>query len=226
MAIKETKSSDTAKVNPALAWHFARIKGDLSFAALRKKMADEGFAIGSSTLQRIALGEPGARLESLNKLAMFAKMAPEDLLKYPDEDEGEFVEVQRVEVRLSAGGGATATPYEVVGGLAFRRSFLTDVGVSAEDARIVDVHGSSMFPTIHDGSVLLISTKNSAKQPMHNKIFALIHPVDGLLVKRLMRDGDLWYAHSDNPAYKPIAISDGEPISILGRAMWMAVKLD
>ena len=226
MSTKEANQTDMARVNPALAWHFARIKGRSSFAALRKKMADQGLAIGSSTLQRIAVGEVGARLESLNKLAKFANMSPEDLLKYPDEDEGEFVEVQRVEVRLSAGGGAAATPYEAIGGLAFRRSFLREVGVSPEDAKIVDVHGSSMFPTIHDGSVLLISTKKSAQEPVHNKIFALIHAVDGLLVKRLMRDGGQWYAHSDNPAYDPIAIGDGEPISILGRARWMAVKLD
>lgn len=129
-------------------------------------------------------------------------------------------------VKLSAGYGAEPEAEETVGSLKFKKSFLRSVGVSKKNARIVDVKGPSMDPTIRDGSVLLISTSN--REPMHDHFFAIAKPDEGLLVKRLVRLPDgTWVARSDNrdPAFRDIPIGPGEPAYILGRAVWMGVKL-
>lgn len=139
------------------------------------------------------------------------------------EDGGDFVDVARVNVRLAAGGGSPPQLHEVIGHLKFARSFLRSCGVSVQGARVVDVKGSSMEPTIKDGAVLLVSTNN--REPVDNQIFALVRPTEGLIVKRLVRQGGHWVARSDNRDHADFLIDDGEPITIIGRAIWMGAKL-
>lgn len=137
-------------------------------------------------------------------------------------DDG-FVDVSRINVQLAAGDGANPQVEEVIGHLKFARSFLRSCGVSAQGARVVDVKGPSMEPTIKDGAVLLVSTSN--REPVDNQIFALVRPSEGLIVKRLMRQGEHWVARSDNRDHADFLIDDGEPITIIGRAIWMGAKL-
>lgn len=139
----------------------------------------------------------------------------------PETDE--FVDVLRVNVRVAAGHGTVGEIEETVGALKFTRAFLRSIGVSAASARVVEVHGPSMEPTIRDGAVLLLSTSN--REPINDAIFALARPTEGLIVKRLVRLGQQWVARSDNREFADIPIGDGEPISIIGRAHWMGAKL-
>lgn len=136
---------------------------------------------------------------------------------------GDFVDVPRVDVQLAAGNGANPQVEEVIGHLKFARSFLRSCGVSVQGARVVDVKGPSMEPTIKDGAVLLVSTSNH--EPVDNQIFALVRPSEGLIVKRLVRQGAQWVARSDNRDHADFLINDGEPITIIGRAIWMGAKL-
>lgn len=135
----------------------------------------------------------------------------------------EFVDVPRVNVKLAAGHGATPQVEEVIGNLKFTREFLRGCGVSIQGARVVDVRGPSMEPTIKDGAVLLVSTNN--REPVEGQIFAMVRPSEGLIVKRLMRKDGHWVARSDNRDHDDIPIDDGEPITIIGRAIWMGAKL-
>jgi phage repressor protein C with HTH and peptisase S24 domain len=48
---------------------------------------------------------------------------------------------------------------------------------------------------------------------------------EGLFVKCLMRKDSHWVAPSDNRDHDDIPIDDGEPITIIGRAIWMGAKL-
>lgn len=135
----------------------------------------------------------------------------------------DFVEVKRISAVVSAGPGATEGIYEEVGSLAFRREFLSNCGVTPGAARILNVKGTSMEPTIPDGSVLLVNTAN--KEPRSGAIYALARG-DELLVKRLVSSGDMWLARSDNQDGNPdFQINDGEVIVILGRAVWIGAKL-
>lgn len=139
------------------------------------------------------------------------------------DNESKFVDVQRINVRLSAGHGATPQIEELLGHLKFAREFLRNCGVPPSSARVVDVHGESMEPTIKDGAVLLISTNN--REPVENQIFAMVRPAEGVIVKRLARSDGHWIARSDNRDFSDIRIDDGEPITLLGRAIWMGAKL-
>lgn len=137
--------------------------------------------------------------------------------------DNDFVDVARVNVKLAAGHGTEPKIEEVIGHLKFARSFLRSCGIGPQGARVVDVKGPSMEPTIKDGAVLLISTNN--REPADNQIFALARPTEGLIVKRLVRLGDDWVARSDNREFADLPINDGEPITIIGRAIWMGAKL-
>jgi phage repressor protein C with HTH and peptisase S24 domain len=138
-------------------------------------------------------------------------------------DQIDFVDVPRVDVQISAGSGRVVGVEEVVGHLKFSGSFLRSCGVAPGSARVVDVHGASMEPTIKDGAVLLISTNN--REPVENQIFAMARPGDGLIVKRLARQAEHWIARSDNRDFQDFIINDGEPITIIGRAVWMGARL-
>ena len=154
------------------------------------------------------------------RLASKARGIAESVGQVPDE----FVEVARVNVDLSAGPGAIGGIHEEIGSLAFRRDFLAGCGVTPASAKIVNVKGSSMEPTLPNGAVLLINRANT--EPINGKIFALAKADDGLLVKRLVLIGKDWFARSDNPDGNPdFMINDGEPVTVLGRVVWMGVKL-
>lgn len=138
----------------------------------------------------------------------------------------DFVEVSRVDVRLAAGNGAVCDIYDELGSLQFRRDFLRSCGVgSPENAKVVNATGTSMEPTIPDGAVLLINRSN--REPRSGHIFALAKAHEGLVVKRLVEVGGIWFARSDNPDGNPdFPINDDmEPVTIVGRAVWMGAKL-
>jgi phage repressor protein C with HTH and peptisase S24 domain len=81
-----------------------------------------------------------------------------------------------------------------------------------------------MEPTIPHGAVLLINSANT--EARNGKIFALAKGDEGLVVKRLIKSGDMWIARSDNADGNPdFPINDGIPVTIIGRAVWIGTKL-
>lgn len=165
----------------------------------------------------------GLRCEIADFSPRLAAEAAKNAEFVPAPEDDPFVPVKQINVRLSAGSGSEPEIEEVIGHLKFTKQFLRSVGVSAASARVVDVRGSSMEPTIKDGSVLLVSTNN--REPRNDAIFAMVRPVEGLIVKRLIKHGKDWIARSDNREFEDIVIGHGEPITIIGRAHWMGVKL-
>lgn len=141
-------------------------------------------------------------------------------------DDGNFENVPRIDARLSGGDGSVEGFEEVIGNLKFASAFLRSIRVGKKFARVVDVRGHSMHPTIPDGAVVLIDTSESGKEPLDGEIFAIVRPVEGLSIKRLRRlDVGSWVATSDNPSGPTIPIGEGEPADVVGRARWMGAKL-
>lgn len=136
----------------------------------------------------------------------------------------DYVDVKQINVSVAAGNGATGEVEEVIGSLKFKAAFLRSCGVNAKQARIVDVVGHSMYPTIRDGAVLLIDLKD--RELLDGHIYAMSRSVDGLIVKRAKKSGDLWFATSDNRDHDDIPMNDeSDPVDIIGRAKWMGAKL-
>lgn len=142
-----------------------------------------------------------------------------------DEDEtADFVPVSHLSVEVGAGGPRETAVVEELGKLHFRRDFLRSAGVSASQAAIVEVVGTSMEPTIRDGAVLLINRAD--REPRSGYVYAFYNE-DGMLVKRLFNRGGIWVASSDNPDKEehPDIVLDGGVAHIQGRAIWMGAKL-
>ena len=130
----------------------------------------------------------------------------------------EFVMVRRVDVKLSAGHGAFVYSEDDLSRLAFRADFLRTVGAGPENSVSVTVDGSSMEPTIPDGSTVLINMR--AKSILPGRIYAF--RLDGqLLIKRLYHDSrGTVTARSDNPEFDDLRISDDcADFEILGRVL-------
>ena len=133
-------------------------------------------------------------------------------------DADAYAYVPRYDVRLAAGSGEVLDQEAVAGGhVAFRREWLHHHGLRAKNLSLVDVTGDSMVPTIRAGDSALVD--HSKRQPRSDRIFAL-HTPDGLIVKRMRRQGGRWMAESDNAKHGPRAL--GETDGVIGRVMWWA----
>ncbi|NEX47640.1 S24 family peptidase [Pseudotabrizicola algicola] len=142
-------------------------------------------------------------------------------------DGKDFAHIPLHGASLAAGGGAMNEGETVIDHLAFRRSWLTRIGVSASSARLARATGDSMMPTIHPGDMLLIDTSKDAppdkpRSPKDTRpapIYALLD--DGAArVKRLAlvdknNLGLLSDNHTTPPEFRPIS-----DVKIIGKVMW------
>lgn len=139
----------------------------------------------------------------------------------------DFVQVPVHEADLAAGDGRTNDSEDIEGHLAFRRSWLKRLGISATGAVIARARGESMSPTIQDGDVVLID-RFSVEVPAKPRepgdirpapIYALLD--DGAArIKRVALAGPGTLALlSDNPAVPP-EFRPASAVSIIGKVRW------
>lgn len=212
--------------NPILAENVASLTKEKAVGRLRQDMKSQGYDIGQGTLARIIKGDAGVRMASLQKFADYFRVDLDSLLRGSvDASDEDFVTVTRLNVQVGAGPGRAVGVVEEVGLLQFRRDFLRSAGVSAGNAAIVTVKGTSMEPTISDGAVLLLNRAD--KEPRNGFIYAFSWGGE-MLVKRLQKVGEVWHAVSDNAdrQFHPDIIINGESEALIqGRAIWMGAKL-
>ena len=120
-------------------------------------------------------------------------------------------------VRLAAGIDSVVDQEDLAGHVAFRKTWLGSNGLRAKNLSLVDVMGDSMEPKLLDGDSVLVN--HASRDPIEGRVFA-ISTGDGPLVKRLRQEGGRWWAHSDNPNYKPRTL--GEDAGVIGRVVWTA----
>lgn len=146
----------------------------------------------------------------------------------PTEKDGlgdDFALVPYYDVEASAGNGRTVGGEAAIGNLAFRREWLRQKGLRNKDLSVIRVAGDSMYPTIRDGSWVLIDTNQAHVKS--DGIYALL--VDGdLVAKRLQVDlaGGGMYIRSDNPAYREqhLTADQANRLHIVGRVIWAGVE--
>ncbi|MGD9865500.1 MAG: helix-turn-helix transcriptional regulator [Pseudodonghicola sp.] len=130
---------------------------------------------------------------------------------------------------LAAGAGAENGSEEIVDHLAFRRDWLTRIGVSASSARLARVWGDSMQPSLWAGDMILINTssrepplrRRDARDQRRSPIYALIDNGEAR-VKRIERPTeDQMLLISDSPDYAPeLRRGSDEAITIVGKVVW------
>lgn len=136
-------------------------------------------------------------------------------------DSDDYVAVPRLDVRLSAGPGSFNHDPAEVEKLAFRRDWLSRLGVRPADAVLVGVSGDSMAPGLRDGDVALVD--GGRKTPTRSGLVYALTDIDGSTrVKRIDLVKDGYILRSDAPDYPVEARfgSDAKLLSIAGLVVW------
>lgn len=131
---------------------------------------------------------------------------------------GALVLLPRLNVQLSAGPGAIPTHENVRDFVALEVSYLKASGINPGAARLVEVEGRSMMPTLVDGEWVIVDL--SATNLINDLIYAVLYR-EALLVKRVRRDGSAIVLVSDNTdegyGNERIDGSDLADLRIIGR---------
>lgn len=131
---------------------------------------------------------------------------------------------------LAAGDGLINDHEDVIDFVAFRRDWLTRIGVSPGNAVLARVHGDSMLPSIHEDDLVLIDRsrrdipvrRRDPGDRRRSPIYAL-RDNGKARVKRIERpEEDVIMLLSDNPAFAPDLVkgSDIAMMDIIGKVMW------
>ena len=151
------------------------------------------------------------------------EVVPDGLAEDEAREQPEFLLVPDLDVEAAAGTGAYVEQEPIVGHLAFREEWLSRTCVDPEQCRSIRVRGRSMEPTLQAGARILVDPQRTRR--LRDRIF-IVATADGVLVKRLAREGDDWLLVSDNEdqeAYPPIPWPEGAVVR--GQVMWIGKNL-
>jgi phage repressor protein C with HTH and peptisase S24 domain len=136
-------------------------------------------------------------------------------------DGSDFAPVRHLDIRVSAGSGAINEDANVVETLAFRRDWLTKLGVSANSVVLVKVIGNSMQPGLHDGDLALVDTTKTTIRS--GNVYAMTDIDAQTLVKRIETVPDHGIIlRSDNSDFAPLHRFgvDANSVVIHGQVIW------
>lgn len=145
---------------------------------------------------------------------------------FTEVSETPFVEIRRVAVTFSNGNGQVVDSEDDKPPLSFRADYLRKMSIPTGKAVVVEAEGTSNYPKIVPGSVVLL---NSADRERLNGDFFAFRAEGNLLIKRLTRmpDGKI-LATAENSEFKPkLTIYDEktDDFEVIGRAVWTGVEL-
>ncbi len=138
-----------------------------------------------------------------------------------EKPEGEFAYLPRYEARASAGRGLLAVSEQIADELAFRRDWLSRLGVNPKNAGLLTAEGDSMAPTIPDGAIMLVDF--SIRDVRNGIIYVMIRE-GAVIVKRMqVKAGGSIVLISDNERYERETITRDSlaDLQIAGRVVWV-----
>ena len=122
----------------------------------------------------------------------------------------------KLDVKLAAGHGASATDERPVGMLAFRRDWMRKHNIQPGLVSAVEVVGDSMEPFFISGDTVLIDHQRN--QVRRGAVVAARVGKD-LFVKRLEQTpSEEWLLVSDNHDYAPLALTKDD--AVIGEVVW------
>jgi len=216
------------RAEPAVLERLRTVVAMIGSQAVAAKITDVPYA----TLQRMLAGKSPLDHDRLSAIASAAKVSVDYILCRTDDMHGsaqvdlgeatleEFVSVQRITALASAGNGVIADQ-EALEDSPFRlaRSWLYSKFGVVNSLRAVLVNGASQEPDLHDGDWVLIDEARNALEDG----LAVVRLDDGLLVKRLQRDGHKLHLVSRNPEYQTTTVDlrkDEDRIKVIGRVVY------
>lgn len=219
----ESEGERTSAYSHALGDRIRVCRGDMA----RKDFA-ERLGVHLNTIGKLERGETLPDAAQLIQIAEISGHSVQWIVTGKDgaATSDEFVLVDMLDVKVSAGGGALNGHHDVVGQFAFRKTWLANKGVAAESCKIIRARGDSMADKINDGDILLV---NTAVQTLQQDGVYVIE-LDGLdYVKLLQRDfatGGLQVI-SYNQSYKPQVLTPEKAaeLRISGRVVWHGGEL-
>ncbi|GJD93404.1 LexA family transcriptional regulator [Methylobacterium iners] len=218
------KSIDDARTDIAAAQRLRAIVdahgGNKEFARI------SGIPLGSlnNYLSGVAM-----KLPTLIKVADAARMTLDEVVgravtpqRVTSDTTELFIPIPHLEVRASAGSGLAPMMEEGDEGrqIAFRSSWLRALGIAPQNAEFLTAEGDSMWPTIHDGDLMLVD--RGYGEVVNGKIYVLV--VNGLVVVKrvsLLAFGGLMLI-ADNERYpsETVPRSEVENLNFQARVAW------
>ena len=164
---------------------------------IKKKMEEQGYSIGMladkvevdrKIITNLVEGKAGVRLSTVDRIFKVLGIKPEDLIEKEEK-------LPSVKVYASISAGRTALePVDILD------EIVLPFPIKKNNIIAFKVRGNSMYPSIVDGSILLIDLDK--KQPEHEKIFVFYIPYKGAVVKRtIFLNQDKILLKSDNEVY-------------------------
>lgn len=136
--------------------------------------------------------------------------------------DSDFVEIQKVRLKLSAGISGFAVEPLIENGapIVFQKEWLERHGYFAENLIALKIRGESMRPKLDDGDLVVINTAD--RTPKDNHVYAVNFDGEDL-IKRLRRENREWWLVSDNPDQKsyPKQICKGASCILIGQVIYM-----
>lgn len=133
----------------------------------------------------------------------------------------DVMHVPILDLSAGAGVGIENGEVEIIGLMPFDLKMLLILGVRPEKARAGRVRGTSMEPTIHDGSMFVM---NIARRDLEDGGIFAIATTDGVLVKRVQRltDGSVLLVSDNREMYSPehVPVSELDRLNVIGRVVW------
>jgi phage repressor protein C with HTH and peptisase S24 domain len=113
-------------------------------------------------------------------------------------DDADFIQIDMVKLRLSAGiTGFQTEPERRDGGtLGLRRSWIERHHLRPEHLIAILVKGESMEPSLYEDDIVIVNTLDT--KPVDGAVYAFNYEGEAV-VKRLARDAGQWWLTSDNP---------------------------
>lgn len=199
----------------------------------KKLVADACTRFGSQLAFSKKVGIPNATLERWQKEGL----------------PGSFEKVARicdflgVKIDLSAGSHAQYLPVKMaetradslsiegikgasLGDFLFPESFLREHGILAENAIMIRMTGPAMAPTLLHGDWVLVNLAD--KTPCDGQIFLVSFSDTDCFFRQAQRIPNGWQLSAHNPQYAPLTINGehAESLNFLGRAIWIARRLN
>ncbi|MFC5421433.1 helix-turn-helix transcriptional regulator [Bosea eneae] len=183
---------------------------------------------GESDVPATRLGQIARGCGVTSDFLIFGEVNPSIPMALASADhdvDGDVVFIPLLDVVASAGPGIENPFPDTIDHLPFPKRWLDELGVPELSARLLELGGDSMEPTIRDRSICLLDIR--FQTPRVEGIYALI---DGRDV-RIKRIGRGWEGKivliSDNERYESetLAGPDAEALRIAGKIVWAGGKL-